>query len=395
MIQYDRKGMLMPVTENSGDAEQREQPKEEALHSEHYTYSVLTVGTELAVLSPDSPVRKRIFSYGKYFKTMHIVLMSGITGQGSVHEDNVTVYPTNSPNKVQRFLDALQIGKAITGVDIVSSQDPFETGFIAWLIARHHKAPLHVQLHTDFLAPEYASHSIINRIRVLIAGFIIHRASRVRVVSKEVGESITARYGTKIPVSVIPIYTDLERFRNATMPAHMSQKFLTFPRRALVVSRFEPEKDISLAIRAFAEAAPKDACLILLGEGSEYTILERLVTKLLLDSRVFFEGFKDPAPYYALCDILLVPSIYEGYGQVIVEALAAHKPVLSTDVGIARTSGAIIAAPEQFASALKEWFENGPKTMELKNYPYASQDDYVQKYCADIASVKKDATPAN
>ncbi len=363
------------------------------IHPLHYRpYSVLTVGTELAVLSPESPVRKRIFSYGRYFKAMHIVLMSGITGQGNAHDENVTVYPTNSPSKILRYFDALKIGKTIAGIDIVSSQDPFEIGFISWRISRHHKVPLHVQVHTDFLSPEYAAHSIINLIRVVIAGFILHRAAHVRVVSKEVADRIIAKYGTKIPLSILPIYVDLERFRSATVPVSMSQRFLTFPHKVLVVARFEPEKNVLLAIDAFFEGAPKDACLIILGEGSEYTMLERRVTKLGLDARVFFEGYKDPSPYYALADIVLVPSVYEGYGQVIIEALAAHKPVLSTDVGIAKESGAMIAAPEQFGAALKAWYENGPRTAELVNYPYPSLQDYVEKYCDDIASVKKEKT---
>ena len=69
-------------------------------------YSVLTVGSELALLSSDSPVRKRIFSYGRRFKSMQIVLLSGKTGQGIVQEGNVTVYPTNSSNKIFRYFDA-------------------------------------------------------------------------------------------------------------------------------------------------------------------------------------------------------------------------------------------------------------------------------------------------
>jgi glycosyltransferase involved in cell wall biosynthesis len=403
----------MSETEQSRDAapiEEAKHAKEEALHLAHYEidsaqgqsaptspspasaaahpYTVLTIGTELAVLSPESPVRKRIFSYGRYFKAMHVVLMCGPTGQSDVTDGNVTVYPTNSAGKISRFSDALAIGTSVQHVDIVSSQDPFETGFIAWRIARKHKAPLHVQVHTDFLAPEYAAHSLLNRIRVMIAGFVIKRAKRVRVVSDAVAASIKKTYGAKIDVSVLPIFVDLSRFATAKPDMTTSQQFLNFPYKALVVSRLEPEKNVALAINAFKESAPEDACLIILGEGSEYTALERLVTKLGLDARVFFEGFKDPAPYYALCDILLVPSVYEGYGQVIIEALAAHKPVLSTDVGIARQSGAIIAAPQEFASALKQWFANGPKSAALTNYPYPSVDEYVRLYCDDIASVK-------
>ncbi len=391
VIQYDCKRLSMPETQQGSGTEQTVQNTGEGAHSAHYRpLSVLTIGTELALLSSASPVRKRIFSYGKYFTSMHIVLMSGVTGQGAIREDNVAVYPTNSPSKIARYFDALKIGKTVMGVDIVSSQDPFETGFISWLVARHHKVPLHLQVHTDFLAPEYAAHSLLNRIRVVIAGFLIHRAARVRAVSAEIQKRIVEKYGEKIPVSVLPIYVDLERFGAAKILPNMTQKFLNFPHRILVVSRFEPEKNVSLAIRTFKESAPADACLIILGEGSEYTLLERLVTKLGLDTRVFFEGFQDPAPYYALADILLVPSVYEGYGQVIIEALAAHKPVLSTDVGIARESGAIIAAPEAFSAALKAWYENGPKTGTLTNYPYASMEDYVQKYCDDIASAKKE-----
>jgi glycosyltransferase involved in cell wall biosynthesis len=403
----------MPPTEDSRESAQVEEAKhakEEALHLEHYEsvspqeqsvliqtpaieihpYSVLTIGTELAVLSPASPVRKRIFSYGRYFKAMHIILMSGMTGQGTVREDNVTVYPTNSSNKFARYFDALRMGKEMEHVDIVSAQDPFEIGYIALRVAKHHKAPLHVQVHTDFLAPEYAAHSFINKIRVMIAGHVIKRAAHVRVVSQEVYDRVRAKYGEKISISILPIYVDLERFQNAKPDASASQKFLNFPHRMLVVSRFEPEKNVSLAIRAFKEAAKDDTCLIILGEGSEYTMLERLVTKLGLDARVFFEGFKDPAPYYALADILLVPSVYEGYGQVIIEALAAGKPVLSTDVGIAKQSGAMIAVPEQFGAVLKQWIESGPKTMQLQNYPYASLDDFVRQYCEDLALVKQD-----
>lgn len=325
---------------------------------------------------------------------MHIVLMCGKTGQGAVREDNITVYPTNSPNKFQRYRDALKIGKSVTGVDIVSSQDPFETGFISWLIARHHKVPLHVQLHTDFLAPEYAAHSLTNKIRVMIAGFVIHRAKHIRVVSEALAVGLREKYGEKLSISVLPIYIDVEHFRTASITPDMTQKFLIFPHRLLVVSRFEPEKNVSLAVMAFKESAPPDACLIILGEGSQYTLLERLVTHHGLDARVFFEGFKDPAPYYALADIVLVPSIYEGYGQVIIEALAAQKPVLATDVGIARLSGAMITTQKEFASALKQWYANGPRTMALQNYPYASLEEYVQKYCDDIASVKKEKTAA-
>jgi len=85
-----------------------------------------------------------------------------------------------------------------------------------------------------------------------------------------------------------------------------------------------------------------------------------------------------------VADLLLVTSQYEGYGRQIIEALAARVPVLSTDVGVAREAGAIVATEQNFADSLKQWLTNGPRDASLKNYPYKNFEEYVEKYCADI-----------
>ena len=110
---------------------------------------------------------------------------------------------------------------------------------------------------------------------------------------------------------------------------------------------------------------------------------------------VFFEGKQDPAAYYALADLILVSSHYEGYGLVVVEALAAGKPVLSTDVGVAREAGAIIASSREFSQALARWFEGGPREGVLSNYPYRHFEEYAHAYCADIAEAAGYSTAAN
>ena len=108
-----------------------------------------------------------------------------------------------------------------------------------------------------------------------------------------------------------------------------------------------------------------------------------------VESRVFFEGARDAALYYALADLILVPSKYEGYGLVIVEALAAGKPALSTDVGIAREAGAIVTSEQNFATDLTRWFESGPRAGGLKNYPYKNFEEYVRAYCGDVLAAAR------
>ncbi|MDO8482021.1 MAG: glycosyltransferase [bacterium] len=368
---------------------------------------VLQIGTDRSIFDPNSVSASRMREYGKRFGELEIIVFSLRKPRMPVVRlgENVRVSPTDSFSRVLYVLDAVWIGLALPKPDVISVQDPFEAGIAGWIIARLRGVSLHVQVHTDFLSPEYARHSSLNWLRVLVAGFVLRRADRIRVVSERVKNSIGKKYHLRATVTVLPIFVDVGRFRNVRPDESLTKRFSEFRTKLLVVSRLEPEKGVELAIRAFASSAPKDACLIIVGEGSEKASLARLAKTLGLSNRVFFEGSAAPIKYYKLANLILATSLYEGYGMVIIEALASGVPVLSTDVGIAREAGAIIAPREKFSEALAGWFKNappvvaagqatrsadspvdGPRTGELKGYPYRSLDEYVQAYCSDILS---------
>jgi len=347
---------------------------------------IVVVGTETAVFDPHSPVRERILAYTEKFASTDIIVMCGGKFEKASPRKGVTLYPTNSRSRFRRVFDAVRIGKTLAPADVVTVQDPFETGLAGLLIARHLGAKLHVQVHTDFLSPSYGRVSPLNIVRQRIASYVIAHADRIRVVSEDIKQAIEGRYRPRAPISVLPIFVDIEKFKSASALADLVQKFAGYKTRLLVVSRLEQEKNVALAVTAFAKAAPKDACLIIVGDGRQHAALKRQAQDLGVMARVFFEGRQDAAPYYALADLVLVPSVYEGYGLVIIEALAAGKPVLSTDVGIAREAGAIVVTPEQFENALKGWFESGPHTGALIKYPYESFEAYVKAYGEDVAA---------
>ena len=354
---------------------------------------VLQIGADRSkrgILYEGSPAFLRQQEYAKRFGQLDIIGFSRVSdGAKKVIRGTLTIHPTNSRSRWVYMRDALRIVKTLPKPDVVSAQDPFETGLVGWWIARKYQVPLHVQVHTDFLSPEYRRHSATNRIRVFLAGFVLRRAAGIRAVSDRIQESIQERYRPDVPVTVLPIFVDVGQFRNAIPDAALAGRFRSFATKLLVVSRLEAEKNVQLALRAFAASAPLDSCLIIVGAGSEETSFKHFAKRLNVAERVFFEGPRDVAPYYQLADVVLVPSRYEGYGLVTVEALAGGVPVLSTDVGIAREAGAIVTTEEKFADALAEWFKNGPRTGELKNYPYKSFDEYVRAYSEDIESCVK------
>src|SRR3990167_4685074 len=361
---------------------------------------VLQIGTDRTIFDAKSASAARMRSYGKRFGQLDMIIFSlrEHKVRGIRLSEGAYALATNSFFRFLYLLDAIRIAFKLPKPDVVSVQDPFEAGITGWIIARLRGARFHVQVHTDFLSPEYSRLSFLNRLRTLIAGFVLRRASSVRVVSGRIRDSLktinskSRRFGRdpdfasglKTKPSVLPIFVDVEKYRNTQLSPALAARENLFPTKLLVVSRLEPEKNVGLAIHAFAKAALEKSCLIIIGEGSEKEALHKMAHDRGIAKWVFFEGRTDPAQYYKMADLVLAPSRYEGYGMVIVEALASGTPVISTDVGIAREAGAIIAEEDDFAKAITSWVEHGPREGELKNYPYKNFEEYVEAYCNDI-----------
>jgi glycosyltransferase involved in cell wall biosynthesis len=333
-----------------------------------------------------SAVAQRLAAYANNLGSIHVLVFATKHHALSRNQldSHITLTPTQSRSRWWYVYDAYKLGKTLPKPDCITVQDPFECGLVGLLLARHFNVPLHVQVHTDFLTPSYLRLSPLNHMRVIIARIVLRYANRVRAVSDRIKTSILHNYLTKGVVTILPIFVDIEKFRAAPVDSMLAARFERFTKKVLVVSRLEPEKNSMLALASFAALDKKETCLVVVGDGSQRQSLENKVRELNLADNVFFEGEKAAIQYYPIADLVLVPSTYEGYGMVIIEALARGVPVLSGDVGIAREAGAIITDTVHFAEALKKWFVQGPFTATLKNYPYKNFDEYVQKYCDDI-----------
>jgi glycosyltransferase involved in cell wall biosynthesis len=101
----------------------------------------------------------------------------------------------------------------------------------------------------------------------------------------------------------------------------------------LGVGRLQKQKDFSTLIHAFAKIRQhRPLRLMILGEGSERSHLESLVQELGIAEDVVFPGFvSNPYAYMAQATVLVLSSAWEGFGNVIVEAMAAGTPIVSTD----------------------------------------------------------------
>lgn len=306
---------------------------------------VLSIGSDRKLFDAQSAVSARMVEYGKKLGSIHAIVFT-LTSQGfskTKLSEEVTIYPTQSNSRIGYIFDAIRIGKEIIvtekfvrGDSVITCQDPFESGFVGWRIASKFRLPLHLQIHTDFLSP-YFKTSLLQRIRVMLASFLLPKAAGVRVVSKRIASALSqagirlSRAPQVLPIRiVIPSYIDYR--------AEKIKLFPEFTFTTVMVSRLEKEKRIEDALRAHKAIVSvyPHAGLVIAGDGSQMTFLKKYATDLGITESVRFLGWSDDVPkIISGADVFLSVSEYEGYGMSMIEAGLLGVPVVTTDVGIA------------------------------------------------------------
>jgi glycosyltransferase involved in cell wall biosynthesis len=128
---------------------------------------------------------------------------------------------------------------------------------------------------------------------------------------------------------VIPL--DFEDKRNS----YISHDWLTGKLKIILnVGRLNSIKNQALLINAMPKVleSHSDAKLLILGEGSEEQSLLNQIDMLDLRGSIRIIPFQlNPFPYYRASDLFVLTSRWEGFGNILVEALACGVPVISTD----------------------------------------------------------------
>ena len=101
----------------------------------------------------------------------------------------------------------------------------------------------------------------------------------------------------------------------------------------LGAGKLKPQKDFATLLRAFAQVrATRPARLVILGEGNARAKMLGLARVLGVATDVDFPGFVgNPFAYMARASVFVLSSVWEGFGNVLVEALACGCPVVSTE----------------------------------------------------------------
>jgi D-inositol-3-phosphate glycosyltransferase len=142
-------------------------------------------------------------------------------------------------------------------------------------------------------------------------------------------------------IGVVPCGVNLGLFRPADKMAARQRLGLSGEKIMLFVGRVDPLKGIDRLIRTLPLLKNQgDLKLIVVGgdanSQSEVAALQKLAADLDVPDSVCFQGIvkQEQLPYYySAADVCVVPSYYESFGLVALEALACGTPVVAADVG--------------------------------------------------------------
>jgi glycosyltransferase involved in cell wall biosynthesis len=178
-------------------------------------------------------------------------------------------------------------------------------------------------------------------IKQAIERTVYRRARELVVLSGAFKRVLVETYGVSPSrVRVIPPGVDLERFVPASRERARAELGLGADAFTVVVARrLVPRMGIEVLVKAWsavASAAP-GARLVVVGDGPQRGELERLASRGCPDGSVDFLGTVDEdglRTCYAAANLMVVPSTeLEGYGLVVLEALAMGRPVVVSDAG--------------------------------------------------------------
>lgn len=183
--------------------------------------------------------------------------------------------------------------------------------------------------------------------RLAIEQHILDRANCVVATSPQERETLQSLASEQGCIEVIPCGTDLDNFR--TIPKLEARERLGLePTEQIIlyVGRFDPIKGIETLVRAVAisEARARGNVRLVIAGGSHLEVadgqerkrIEQIVQEVGLTQQTLFPGLlsHEVLPlYYAAADVCVIPSHYELFGLVAIEAMACGTPVVASDVG--------------------------------------------------------------
>ena len=171
----------------------------------------------------------------------------------------------------------------------------------------------------------------------------IRKAKKIIAVSNKVKEDIISRYEidpNKIHVVYHGVEKDFKKIDDPQLLQQVTEKYKLPKSFLFFIGNLEPRKNLLRVIDAFIHLKRHKQIsqkLVIAGKnGWKYQAIYQKVKLEKMEDEILFTGYVDRTDLpsiYSLCSLFVFPSLYEGFGLPVLEAMACETPVLISDQG--------------------------------------------------------------
>ncbi|WP_346237662.1 N-acetyl-alpha-D-glucosaminyl L-malate synthase BshA [Niabella insulamsoli] len=168
-----------------------------------------------------------------------------------------------------------------------------------------------------------------------VVSFSINKSDVITAVSNNLREETYATFDIRKEIEVIYNFIDVTRFNRKPLDAFKKVLAPKGERILLHASNFRQVKRVQDVVEVFYEVQKEiPAKLLFVGDGPERKTAEEYGHKLNIFDRMIFVGKQEQIEdIFAIADLFLLPSEYESFGLVALEAMASKVPVVSSNAG--------------------------------------------------------------